>query len=135
VSPSPATTAPHAAETGRIWSGAAQLLVKSSAPAQQVTMVLDVPRAGAYALLIDPTLGPDYGTWQLEVDGKPAGTSYDGYAARLQSPESPYQEATLDLAAGSHALTIRVTGRDRRSTGYLAGLDFIELLPINRTAS
>jgi hypothetical protein len=125
---SPATTAPHTVQQGPLWSGGAQLLIQPTAPGQQVSLQLYVPTAGSYQLLVDPSFGPRYGSWTVLVDGRPVGAC-NGYAAAPASPPTPTAMGSLSLSAGTHSLTFVVTGKDPRSTGYLAGIDYIQLVP------
>jgi spore germination protein YaaH len=129
VAAQPATTAPYKIDRGPIWSGNAQLLVGASAPGQRIGLLLDVPAAGSYVLSVDPTLGPGYGAWQLQVDGQSVGAPFDAYSKQLTSPTAPNAFGKVQLAPGKHLLTLVVTGRDPRSVGYLAGMDFVEFRP------
>jgi hypothetical protein len=40
----------------------------------------------------------------------------------------PTAMGQVSLAAGTHSLTFVVTGKDPRSTGYQAGIDYIQLV-------
>jgi hypothetical protein len=89
---------------------------------------VQVPVGGTYQLLVDPSLGPRYGICTVEVDGRAVG-GFNGYAPALASPQAALAVGTVTLAAGTHTLTFVVTGKDPRSAGYLAGIDFVELTP------
>jgi hypothetical protein len=125
---SPATTAPHSVQQGVALSGGGQLLIQPTAPGQQVSLQLQVPTAGTYQLLVNPSFGPRYGTWSVAVDGKSLGDC-NGYAPTAASPANASVMGKVALAAGTHSLTFVVNGKDPRSTGYLAGIDRIELIP------
>ena len=83
---------------------------------------------GTYQLLVNPSFGPRYGTWSVAVDGKSLGDC-NGYAPTAASPANASLMSKLALAAGTHSLTFVVNGKDPRSTGYLAGIDLIALIP------
>jgi hypothetical protein len=125
---SPPTTAPHTVQQGGLWSGGGQLLIQPTAPGQQVSLQLQVPTAGSYQLLVDPSFGPRYGSWTVLVDGRPLGAC-NAYAPAPASPTTPTGMGRISLTAGTHSLTFVVTGKDPRSTGYLAGIDYIQLVP------
>ena len=124
---SPPTTAPHSVQQGALWSGGGQLLIQPTAPGQQVSLQLQVPTAGNYQLQVDPSFGPRNGSWTVLVDGRPLGTC-NAYAATPASPSMPTAMGQVSLAAGTHSLTFVVTGKDPRSTGYQAGIDYIQLV-------
>ena len=108
------------------WSGGAQVWLRAPAAGRFMTLGFEVPRAGAYDLSAVLTRAGDYGIVALEVDGEQVGEPFDGYAAGVS--RSPLTEfGRVDLTAGHHALTVRVTGRNAASGGYFAGLDVVEL--------
>jgi hypothetical protein len=115
-------------QQGGLWSGGGQLLIQPTAPGQQVSLQLQVPTAGSYQLLVDPSFGPRYGSWTVLVDGRPLGAC-NAYAPAPASPTTPTGMGRVSLTAGTHSLTFVVTGKDPRSTGYLAGIDYIQLVP------
>jgi hypothetical protein len=55
----------------------------------------------------------------------------NSYAPALASPEAASSVGTVTLQPGSHTLTFVVTGKDPRSTGYLAGVDYVTLNPLS----
>jgi hypothetical protein len=126
----PPTTAPHSVQQGPLWSGGSQLLLQPSAAGQEVSVQVQVPVGGTYQLLVDPSVGPRYGICTVEVDGRPVG-GFNGYAPAVASPQAALAVGTVTLGAGAHSLTFLVTGKDPRSTGYLAGIDFVVLNPLS----
>jgi hypothetical protein len=128
LAPVAPSNAPHVVQTGALWSGGGQLLIEPTAPGQAVSVQVQVAAAATYQVLIDPSLGPGYGTWAAQLDGRPL-AGYNGYAPTLVSPQSPVPFGTVALAPGGHTLTFVVTGKDPRSSNYLAGIDFIQLTP------
>jgi hypothetical protein len=123
------TTAPHVVQTGALWSGGGQLLIEPTGIGQQVSVQLQVPVGATYQVLLDPSLGPGYGTWAVQLDGRPL-AGYNAYSPTLASPQAAVPMGTAQLAPGNHTLTFVVTGKDPRSANYLVGVDFVQLLPV-----
>jgi hypothetical protein len=97
---------------------------------QAVSVQVQVPAGGTYQVLVDPSLGPNYGICTVEVDGRAVG-GFNAYAPLLASPQAASTVGTVTLGAGTHTLTFMVTGKDPHSTGYLAGIDFVVLNPLS----
>jgi hypothetical protein len=95
-----------------------------------VSVQVQVPVGGTYQLLVEPSVGTRYGICTVEVDGRPVG-GFNGYAPAVASPQAALAVGTVTLGAGAHSLTFLVTGKDPRSTGYLAGIDFVVLNPLS----
>ena len=93
-------------------------------------MQVQVPAGGTYQVLVNPSVGPRYGICTVEVDGRPVG-GFNAYAPAVGSPPAASAVGTVTLEAGTHTLTFLVTGKDPRSTGYLAGIDFVVLNPLS----
>ncbi|GIL31341.1 DUF2961 domain-containing protein [Actinocatenispora comari] len=109
------------------WSGSAQLWFTPTAAGNGVTVSFTVPTAGSYALQAVQTEAPDYGTTTLAVDGEPAGETFDGYHAGSVAVGDPLPLGTKTLTAGTHTLTLTVTGKNDAATNYYAGLDYLSL--------
>jgi hypothetical protein len=109
------------------WSGSAQLWFTPTAAGNAVTVSFTVPTAGSYALQAVQTEAPDYGTTTLAVDGEPAGETFDGYHAGSVAVSDPLPLGTKTLTAGTHTLTLTVTGKNDAATNYYAGLDYLSL--------
>ena len=70
---------------------------------------------------------------QIAVDGKALGKPIDLYEpapAVIHTGDVPLGTATLD--AGTHALSVVVTGKHARSTNYLVGIDWVKLTPVSK---
>ncbi|GAA0593714.1 DUF2961 domain-containing protein [Kribbella sandramycini] len=110
---------------GVSWSGGAQAWVHGGKAGDQVVLGFDVPAGGNYELAAVLTKAADYGVVELRVDGG-APVRFDGYAASGVSTQR-VGLGSRQLAAGKHQLTITVTGKNPAATGFLAGLDVLEL--------
>jgi hypothetical protein len=119
------------ASFGSAWGGGAQLLWHPPAPVDQpirnwpnLTAYLTVPTADRYEVTVFLTGAPDYGKVRLFVDGS-ARYDYDGYAPAVVRRD--VRIGALTLAAGSHQLVFTVFGKAAASSGFLVGLDRVEL--------
>lgn len=107
---------------GVSWSGGAQLWFRAASASDVATLSFDVPVAGGYDLSAVLTQAIDYGIVQLSIDGSPVGPAFDGFNDGVRVAD-PVSLGTHELSAGSHSLTLTLTGRNASATGYLAGLD------------
>jgi hypothetical protein len=114
-------------------SGGAHLWWRPSKDGQSLDVPFTVAEAGRYELLALLTKSWDYGTYRIELDGRPVGGPVDLYA-----PSSAPEERFLgqfDLNAGRHVLTFHNAGKNPASQGYLFGLDGILPQKARRSAS
>ncbi|GAA1613724.1 hypothetical protein GCM10009789_79870 [Kribbella sancticallisti] len=110
---------------GVSWSGGAQLWIHGSKAGDKVVLEFTVPTAGTYRLSTVLTKAADYGIADLSVDGTKL-ASFDGYvAAGVTTQEVDLGNVTL--AAGKHQLAVDLTGKNAAATGYLVGLDLLDL--------
>ena len=111
------TTAACGVATSGDWA----LFVFEASPGGSIDLPFDVALAGRYALRVDGLSGPDYGEWDLLLDGEPL-APVEGYA-----PSPRFRRgivaAPRDLSAGPHQLTARCSGKSPDSTGYRAAFD------------
>lgn len=110
---------------GISWSGDAQLLFRSTKAGDTFTVggrSFVVPDGGAYDFSAVLTRAPDYGTYQLAIDGREIGVPFDAYNPTAQKTE-PLSFGKVRLQKGSHTLTLTVTGKNPAATNYYAGLD------------
>jgi hypothetical protein len=123
---------------GAGWSGNAQLFWRPPPPVDQPTrnwphlsLSFDAP-GGTYEVVLHYTSAPDFGTFRVFLDGKPAG-DVDGYAQAV----SPQRRSLgqHELTSGNHPLVVTVFEKAGASTGFAVGLDRIELQPIGAAPS
>ena len=107
------------------WNGDKQLFTSAHLNSA-VGFSISVRAAGTYPLNLYATLAPDFGTLQTLVDGKPLGAPVDLYAP-IVVPSGKISIGTIDLSAGTHALSFRVVGKNAASMGYSLGLDAFTL--------
>jgi hypothetical protein len=127
--PAVSTDAPVEAQSdccGIHWSQSAQLWFRPAAPNQSVTVAFTVPTAGTYRLRMVQTLARDYGINTVAIDGTQVGVPFDAYHSPEVTISVPLEYGQRALAAGRHTLTLTVTGKAAGSSGYLAGVDYLE---------
>lgn len=115
------------AEFGSGWGGNAQLFWRPPTPAGNKPNLLTeftLPNAGTYDLVLYYTKAPDFGQFTVYIDGSTP-TNQDGYG-----PQVALGQVSLGrhrLSAGRHELAFEVTGKSQRSTGYIVGIDRLQL--------
>ncbi len=111
---------------GQDWSGDAQFWFHAQKPGDFATLELPVAMSGHYDLVVYYTTARDYGTIQTLVDGKEIGSPTDCYTPDVKA-KGRLVLGALDLTAGAHRITFRVTGKNEVSSSYLVGVDAIGL--------
>ena len=124
-----ATAAPQTNCCGAHWSGGTQLWFQPSAPGESVDVAFPVARAGTYRVDVAVTGAPDYGIVTLSLDGHAMLTDFDAYAPGSVVVSRQTLGTAISLTAGTHTLTIAVTGRNPASGGRYAGIDYLDLTP------
>jgi hypothetical protein len=115
------------AEYGTGWGGNAQLFWRPPTPAGNKPNLLTeftLPSAGTYELVLYYTKAPDFGQFTVYIDGSMP-TNQDGYG-----PQVTLDQVSLGrhrLSAGRHELAFEVNGKNQRSTGYIIGVDRLQL--------
>jgi hypothetical protein len=117
-----------AAGEGVIWSNASVLSWYPNELNAELSLQLPCHADGDYHLVARMVSAPDAATVQFIVDGKPVGGPVDLYAQGAAPKEVSL--GTLALKAGTLPLTIRVTGRNPASGGFVVGIDAFELRPL-----
>ncbi|MBK9214152.1 MAG: hypothetical protein IPM59_00905 [Chloracidobacterium sp.] len=120
-------TAQPMSDFGQGWSGNAQLFWGGGEPGAVLDLNLDVATAGRYTVELELTRAPDYGQLQFEVDGRRAGGVFNGFAPNVVH-SGPINIGGFDLRSGAHKLSVKITGKDRSSSGYLVGIDRVRLM-------
>lgn len=111
----------------QLWSGGKQLFCGSGARGL-IALNLPVERAGRYRLELLTTVAPDFGMFQVSVNGQKLGPVVDGYG-RTVRPANRISLGPVPLAAGNNRLQFQITGKNPLSTGYYMGLDCVDLNP------
>ena len=115
---------------GAGWGGNAQLFWRPPAPAGSKPHLLTefvLASAGTYDLMLYYTTAPDFGQFTVYIDGTNS-TKHDGYGSQVglrQALLGRYQ-----LASGRHELAFEVTGKNQQSTGYIVGVDRMQLTSV-----
>ncbi|WP_218013587.1 DUF2961 domain-containing protein [Georgenia sp. 311] len=125
-----AADAPYERQTnccGVSWSAGAQLWFRPTVADQEITVALEAPATGEYALGAVLTQAPDYGIVEVLVNGVVVGEPVDGYRAQGVGTTGPVDLGTVDLTEGPNEVTFRVTGKHASSTGFLVGVDYLTL--------
>jgi hypothetical protein len=120
------------------WSGG-QLLWRPPAPVNapirnwpNLTVPFNVPTEGTYELVLRHTAAPDFATFRLFLDGQQV-ADIDGYSPTVAPRTRSLGQRTLP--SGRHELVITVFGKAPSSTGFLVGLDRLDIRPLNGTAT
>lgn len=112
------------------WGNAGQLFWQGGKDGDRLVLSVPVKTAGRYDILAQFTKAPDYAMIQLYWDGKKLGETFDAYAQTV-CLAGEVKLGTLELPAGESKLEIEIVGVNGKSTGRLAGLDYLRLVPVN----
>jgi hypothetical protein len=108
------------------WSNGTQAWIHGTKAGDKVVFGFAVPTAGSYDLSTVLTKAADYGIVDIQIDDNTKVT-FDGYAASGVSTQE-VDLGTAQLTAGNHQLSITLTGKNPAATGYLVGLDLLDLV-------
>jgi len=121
---------PEPQTMGEEWSGGTQLWLYDAQPTAKAKLSFTAPAAGRYQVTLRPTLAPDYGIFQVSINGTVATESLDLYASEVK-PGDPVNLGEFALNAGANEMLVEVVGRNPAADqGYNFGLDYIELTPV-----
>ncbi|WP_236796492.1 LamG-like jellyroll fold domain-containing protein [Amycolatopsis sp. GM8] len=128
------TPVPEANDNGSGWRGGAQLLYPATAANQAENLTVTVPVEADYALGANLTTRSNYGQLEFTVDNTTvlAGTDtapIDTYSATSSWTYRPF--GSIHLTAGTHVITVTVTGKNASSSGFQAGIDYLTVAAIN----
>ena len=117
------------------------LLFEGDGPGARIEIPFQVDEAGEYELSTQVAQAPDYGVYEILLDGKPvsgrelehepgadirAQTRFDGYAYDTYVGLDR-QIGWLNLSRGRHSLTFVCLGKNPASSGYTLGVDNVIL--------
>ncbi|MFG1624998.1 DUF2961 domain-containing protein [Kribbella sp. NPDC049227] len=110
---------------GVSWSGGSQAWIHATKAGDKIVLGFSVPTTGSYNLSTVLTKAGDYGIADVQVDGGTA-VSFDGYSASGVSTQQ-VGLGTAQLTAGNHQFVITLTGKNPAATGFLVGVDLLDL--------
>ncbi len=87
--------------------------------------------AGTYTLEAVFQSGQDHGQWLVEVDGVALKPVFDGYSDTLIRAQWKAEEP-LALSEGVHVISVRVVGKNPKSSGYKVAIDNLRLTRVER---
>jgi len=117
------------------------ILFEGEGPGSRIEIPFQVDEAGEYELSTQVAQAPDYGVYEILLDGKPvsgrelehepgadirAQTRFDGYAYDTYVGLDR-QIGWLNLSRGRHSLTFVCLGKNPASSGYTLGVDNVIL--------
>jgi hypothetical protein len=85
-------------------------------------------KPGKYHLIAHFTEAPDYGIFQLALNGTEVGQPVDLYAQEVKVRD-PVDLGEVTLPDGKPILKVTATGKNAASTAIGFGLDYIKLAP------
>ena len=109
---------------GQGWSGNNQLIWMCSGKDQEMTLSFNAIAKGRLSMAF--TKAPDYGTFEVYLDGNKIGPEVDLYDAKVV-PSGIINLGGKGAKKGKHELKIKCIGKNSASKGYLFGLDYIQL--------
>jgi hypothetical protein len=115
-------------EKGVFWSGGNVLSWYPSQDGAEMTLQIPCATDGMFHLVARMVTGPDEGTVQFILDGKPVGAAVDLYSPKMTPREVSLD--TLTLKAGTIPLVLKLEGKNPASTGLVVGIDAFILRPL-----
>lgn len=119
------------------WGDDAQLFWRPPTPVEEpirnyphLSMLVRVPAGGTYDLVLHHTVAPDYGDFTVLVAGKRA-ADVRGFGPAVALRQQSLGRRDLD---GETQVVFTVFGKHEASTGYVVGLDRLELRPVGGEA-
>ncbi|MBI1851062.1 MAG: DUF2961 domain-containing protein [Planctomycetes bacterium] len=105
------------------WEGVDQVVFDADGEGQAVHFTLTVPFADRFDLRLFHTTAREFGSYRASIDGEDLGDAIDAYSPELLVNQRA-GAWTVPLSAGAHDFAVRVVGRNARSSGFGAALDY-----------
>ena len=95
----------------------------------------DISEAGRYTLAMQWTSAPDYGVFEVQLNGKVIEPQLDLYSPRVKLAELR-ELGEFEMKAGAQRLVIKLIGGNPKAQkfqgkGYLYGLDYLKLTDLS----
>ncbi len=109
------------------WDDNDQLWWTGGRPGDELTVEFPVAKAGEWQVEVILTRAPDYGMVQLALDDAAVSGAIDLFNPTV-TPTWPIPLGRHQLAAGTHRLSVKITGANEQAQGrFLFGIDRIRL--------
>ncbi len=110
---------------GPYWSGNTQLIWMCREKDRELTLSFNAPQSGT-GIRIGFTKAPDYGTFELSLDGVKLGKAVDLFDPKVvRAADLDFRD--VKIAAGEHLLKIACVGKRKQSRSFLFGMDYLEV--------
>jgi hypothetical protein len=116
---------------GNGWGNNAQLFWSGGAPGAILDLSLNVPASAKYRVELFMTRAPDYGDLLLQVEGNTASASFSGFASAVVRSNA-IDVGTFELPAGEQRISLKIIGKNTKSSGFLVGVDQVRLSPASK---
>lgn len=111
--------------TGGRWSGNAQLWWTGQKEGSQLDLQIDTHQSGSHVIELALTKARDYGTVQFLLDGELLDSPIDCFLENGVESTGVLQLGPVELSAGEHILSAKITGKHPKAIGYMFGLDYV----------
>ncbi len=111
------------------WSGESQLWWLPKAAGETLVLQLPAPADGRFKLTGYFTKAKDYGIVQAMQGDRRVGPEVNLYDPNVV-PTGALELGEITLKKGANPITIKIAGKDSRSTGYLVGIDGFVLVKV-----
>jgi len=117
---------------GNNWSGGKQLWFTKGKVGDYFVVEFNVEKSNRYRIDGYFTKSYDYGIFEVYLDGKKLKrTSIDGYSPKVVA-SGEIKLGKKKLSEGNHILKFTVKDKNKKSAGYMIGIDCFKLTPIKR---
>jgi hypothetical protein len=113
---------------GVTFSNHAQLFFTAQNAGESMTVSFTVPATGLYTFSSIRTKSFDYGNTVYLIDDHQVGNVFYGYTGPRPAVTAWLTEGDVRLTAGTHRLTLSITGRSAEATNFYAGVDAIRFV-------
>lgn len=108
------------------WSNGTQAWIHGTKAGDKVVLRFAVPTNGSYSLSTVLTKAADYGIVDIQIDDNTK-VSFDGFVASGVTTQR-VDLGAAQLTAGNHQVILTLTSKNPAATGYLVGLDLLDLV-------